>query len=59
MVGEYQYVNMEIKKLLHLMYPQFEKETDAWDDLFEIGREISKAKVTDKPSRKIISEMRR
>jgi len=52
-------VNMEIKKLLHLMYHPFEKETDAWDDLFEIGREISKAKVTDKPGWKIISEMRR
>lgn len=59
MIGEYQYVNMEIKKLLYLMYSQFEKETDAWDDLFEIGKEISKAKVTDKPSWKIISEMRR
>jgi Ser-tRNA(Ala) deacylase AlaX len=59
MIGEYRYVNMEIKKLLHLMYHPFEKETDAWDDLFEIGREISKAKVTDKPGWKIISEMRR
>ncbi|ODS38748.1 MAG: hypothetical protein A7316_07275 [Candidatus Altiarchaeales archaeon WOR_SM1_86-2] len=58
-IEKYQYVDMKIKKLLRLMYHQFEKETDAWDDLYRVGREISKAKVTDKPSWKIISEMRR
>ena len=35
------------------------KKKDPWDELFEIGKQISKESKTDKPSWKIMSEMRR